>query len=156
MTSPDPTWSNVSSFYRGLRSTSAVEAKDCKFDGWGNVSIRVKIIPPQREESLDKPLLHLYGDCSPITGLFSTGCSCGQCQDMDPELGGLLRDIQLVPQNPAGESLLIIPLTSLFATHHQIAGRVRGWLLQWRLWLLQWQWSPTTCAGQPLRSGRLR
>ena len=40
----------------------------------------------------------------------STGCVCGQCQDMDPELGGSwLRDIQQVPQNPAGESPLIKP-----------------------------------------------
>ena len=64
------------------------------------------------EASIFRPKRSIYFAIpSPITGLFSTGCVCGQCQDMDPELkGSWLRDIQQVPQNPAGESLLIKPI----------------------------------------------
>ena len=64
------------------------------------------------EASIYRPKRSMYFAIpSPITGLFSTGCSCGQCQDMDPELGGSwLHDKQQVPQNPDGESLPIKPI----------------------------------------------
>ena len=57
MTSQDPAWSTVSSFYRGLRRLQV-------WGGWWNDGSE-RHAPYQIPELSDKPLLHLYGDLIP-------------------------------------------------------------------------------------------